>query len=131
ELPRAEAMAAALAAGDLAAAGALMNDSHASLAGLYDVSSPELDLLTGLARSHRGCHGARLTGAGFGGCAVALGEASQAAHCAQDVAARYRARSGRDGAAFIAHADDGARLLTPSGAPLAPGSRAAAPPTPR
>ena len=65
-------MADALDAGDLAAAGRLMNASHASLRDFYDVSSPELDAIVALARAHPACFGARLTGAGFGGCAVAL-----------------------------------------------------------
>ncbi len=65
-------MADALDAGDLAAAGRLMNASHASLRDFYDVSSPELDAIVALARGHAACFGARLTGAGFGGCAVAL-----------------------------------------------------------
>ncbi|HEX9118738.1 MAG TPA: galactokinase, partial [Anaerolineae bacterium] len=64
--------AAALRAGDLPAAGKLMDASHASLRDQYEVSSPELDTMVELLRSRPGCYGARLTGAGFGGCAVAL-----------------------------------------------------------
>jgi galactokinase len=72
ENQRPVAMAEAFRRGDLAGAGRLMNDSHASLRDLYEVSSLELDLVTDLARAHPACLGARLTGAGFGGCAVAL-----------------------------------------------------------
>ncbi len=54
-----------------------MNESHASLADDFDVSTPALDALVGAARA-TGAHGARLTGAGFGGCIVALLNASQA-----------------------------------------------------
>ncbi len=61
----------AMKAGDLRHFGALMNDSHESLRGDYEVSSPELDRLVELARGS-GAAGARLTGAGFGGCIVAL-----------------------------------------------------------
>jgi N-acetylgalactosamine kinase len=57
--------------GDVARFGALMNDSHASCRDLYEISCPELDRLVEIARSH-GAVGARLTGAGFGGCAVCL-----------------------------------------------------------
>ena len=60
------------AAGDLARAGRLMNDSHFSLRDLYEVSCEELDLVTEIARRQPSCFGARMTGAGFGGCAVAL-----------------------------------------------------------
>jgi galactokinase len=72
EIRRPLEMADALGSGHLAEAGRLMNASHASLRDLYEVSSPELDAIVARAREHRACFGARLTGAGFGGCAVAL-----------------------------------------------------------
>lgn len=72
EIRRPLEMADALGLGHLAEAGRLMNASHESLRDLYQVSSPELDAIVARARSHRACFGARLTGAGFGGCAVAL-----------------------------------------------------------
>lgn len=62
----------ALAAGDAVAFGALMDASHRSLAEDYGVSLPELDRLTARARGLPGVHGARLTGAGFGGWAQLL-----------------------------------------------------------
>lgn len=62
----------ALKAGDLATMGALMNASHESLRDDYEVSSPALDAMVNAMRSVDGVYGARLTGAGFGGCAVAL-----------------------------------------------------------
>jgi galactokinase len=83
-------MADALRRGDLAAAGALMSDSHTSLRDLYEVSCGELDRVVQLARSHGACYGARLTGAGFGGCAVALVERDAAEALARDVERRYR-----------------------------------------
>jgi len=61
----------ALKRGDRLTFGLLMNSSHESLRDDYEVSSRELDLLVELARG-AGAEGARLTGAGFGGCAVAL-----------------------------------------------------------
>ena len=67
----------ALQAGDLARAGRLMNDSHFSLRDLYEVSCEELDLVTEIARRQSSCFGARMTGAGFGGCAVALVKAER------------------------------------------------------
>jgi galactokinase len=63
---------AAFQANDLPAAGALLDASHESLRGLFEVSSPALDALVERARELPGCYGARLTGAGFGGCAIAL-----------------------------------------------------------
>jgi galactokinase len=64
--------AAALVAGDLGAAGALMLASHASLRDDFEVSTPELDDLVTRLSAVPGVFGARLTGAGFGGCVVAL-----------------------------------------------------------
>lgn len=75
ENARVLAAAAALRAGDLATVGALMNDSHRSLAEDFDVSTPALDEAAEGLRSVRGVYGARLTGAGFGGCVVALARA--------------------------------------------------------
>jgi galactokinase len=63
--------AAALSAGDYAMLGQLMYASHASLRDDYAVSTPELDAFVEVARAC-GTLGARLTGAGFGGCAIAL-----------------------------------------------------------
>jgi galactokinase len=68
------AFAAALEAGDLAAAGAAMTESHASLRDDFEVSTPALNALVGRLAETPGVFGARLTGAGFGGCVVALTE---------------------------------------------------------
>jgi galactokinase len=84
---------AALEAGDLAGAGALIDASHESLRTLFEVSSPALDALVGRARQERGCHGARLTGAGFGGCAIALVERAKAG----GFIAAMRSARGEDG----------------------------------
>ena len=62
----------ALGAGNLDAFGSAMRASHASLRDLYDVSTPALDTMVMIADAQRGCFGARLTGGGFAGCAVAL-----------------------------------------------------------
>ena len=66
--------AAALEAGDLPAAGRLMVESHASLRDDFEVSTPALDDLVQHLMATPGVYGARLTGAGFGGCVVALAE---------------------------------------------------------
>lgn len=72
ENARVHAFVAALRSGDAAAAGALMVDSHASLRDDFAVSTPALDALVERLLATPGVLGARLTGAGFGGCAVAL-----------------------------------------------------------
>jgi galactokinase len=72
ENQRVDAMVAAFAADDLRSAGQLMAASHASLRDDFEVSTPELDVLVSHLRGIPGVFGARLTGAGFGGCVVAL-----------------------------------------------------------
>ncbi len=72
ENERVLATVAALAEGDLTEVGRLMAASHASLRDDYEVSSEALDVMVEAMASAPGCLGARLTGAGFGGCAVAL-----------------------------------------------------------
>jgi galactokinase len=77
----------ALNNGDFDHFGKLMYASHASLREDYEVSTPELDTFVETARGH-GALGARLTGAGFGGCAIALIPESRAdrvkSACKQD-----------------------------------------------
>ena len=58
--------------------GQMMNECHASLRDLYEVSVPELNTMVEIAQGLPGCYGARLTGAGFGGCTVNLVEKSAA-----------------------------------------------------
>ncbi len=64
----------AFRSGDLLETGLLINASHTGLRDLYKVSSMELDLLADLAGKTEGVWGARMTGAGFGGCVIALAE---------------------------------------------------------
>jgi galactokinase len=71
---RVAGFADALRAGELTVAGTLMVESHASLRDDFEVSTPALDALVERLAATAGVHGARLTGAGFGGCAVALCE---------------------------------------------------------
>ena len=78
ENARVLATAAALRDGDVRGAGSLMSESHRSLRDDFEVSTPELDALVGLLEAVPGVCGARLTGAGFGGCVVALAEAGVA-----------------------------------------------------
>jgi len=61
-----------LEVGDLGEFGKLLNEGHASLRDLFEVSTPELDLMVELAQALPGCLGSRLTGAGFGGCTVSI-----------------------------------------------------------
>lgn len=98
----------ALAAGDVARLGHLMDASHESLRDDYEVSSPALDAIVTAARAAPGCLGARMTGAGFGGCAVALValEATEAFVAATTAA--YRAATGHEPRAYVSAAAAGA-----------------------
>ena len=75
--------------------GALMNASHASLRDDYEVSVPMLDRLVALLATHPRVHGARLTGAGFGGACIALCEAGATRRVAVDVMSRYAGAGGQ------------------------------------
>jgi galactokinase len=107
---RPAALAAAFAAADLVAAGRLMLESHESLRDLYEVSSPELNSIVELAMQQPGCHGARLTGAGFGGCAIALVEEGSVERVMSSVEAGYEQAFGRQTTAFVCAASSGAKL---------------------
>ena len=99
---------AALRRNDLSVFGALMNQSHDSLRDLYEVSSKELDAVVDIARGEPGVHGARMTGAGFGGCAIALVDDGAAEALAAKVAVEYPRRTGRTPNIYPSLASDGA-----------------------
>jgi galactokinase len=107
ENARVLATAAALPGGDLSVLGPLLLASHASLRDDFEVSTPELDLLVELLVD-AGAAGARLTGAGFGGCVVALAQRNHADDIAAKAALRYREATGLVAETFIARAADGA-----------------------
>jgi galactokinase len=113
ENARTLAAADALAMGDLHRVGALMNESHASLRDEFEVSRSELDTMVTIARAQEGCYGARMTGAGFGGCAVALVDAARSETIASQVAREYGAAVGLRPAVYLCSAAAGASLETP------------------
>jgi len=84
----------ALRADDLEKVGALFYESHRSLKEDYEVSSPELDFIVETARS-AGASGARLTGAGFGGCAVVLARRDILNGLSQDIEVHYVRKFGK------------------------------------
>ena len=100
----------ALARGDAPAVGALMDASHASLRDDFEVSRAELDAIVAIAREQPGCHGARMTGAGFGGCAVALVDAPAAGALVAEVARRYQQETGLRPALYVCTAAAGASV---------------------
>ena len=100
----------ALRAGDLERSGQLMISSHASLRDDFRVSTAELDALVD-ALVDAGALGARLTGAGFGGCAVGLVAADAVDDVVGHAVARYRSGTGLTPTSFVVHAVDGAGLV--------------------
>lgn len=108
ENQRALYAAEAMKVSDADRLGVLMNQSHASLRDDFEVSSPELDLMSELARKEHGCYGARMTGAGFGGCAVALVATTEVDHFTQHVATAYADATGKTPAVYVCKASKGA-----------------------
>ncbi len=98
----------ALENGQLARFGQLMNESHASLRDDYEVSCAELDLLVDLTQQHPGTLGARMTGAGFGGCTVAIMDSAQVDPFVAQVIPQYRKQTGKTAAVYVCNAVAGA-----------------------
>lgn len=88
--------------------GALMSASHRSSMENFENSTPELDLLVSLVTAQPGCHGARLSGGGFGGAIVALVEKSHADEIQHKVVAEYNSRTGVAATPILCEASDGA-----------------------
>ena len=103
----------AMMAGDAIALGQLMIESHISLRDDFEVSSPALDAIVDCANAADGCYGARMTGAGFGGCAVALVRAEAAASFVAQATAGYLAATGNQPALYITRASGGAETVYP------------------
>jgi galactokinase len=108
ENARVEAAAAAMAANDLPALGALLDTSHASLRDDMEVSVPQVDELAAIAQKTPGVFGARMMGGGFGGCVIALVAASQSETAQAAIVQRYARVIGTNPDAFICRAVDGA-----------------------
>jgi galactokinase len=101
----------ALQSGDPFTLGRTMLESHLSLQENYEVSSPELDIMVAVARRHSGCIGARMTGAGFGGCAVAIIHAHAAGTFLSTIPAEYEAQTGLKPSLYLCRPSGGAALL--------------------
>jgi galactokinase len=102
----------AVHAGDLAAFGRLMNDSHDSLRDDYEVSCDELNVIVNAARAVPGVLGSRMTGAGFGGCTVTLCETDAVDNLISAVRGRYGAAFGVEPSVYACAAVDGAREIS-------------------
>lgn len=111
ENARCRQFADALLAGNLSELGRLMELSHESLRLDYEVSCSQLDAMAEACRSATGCVGARMTGAGFGGCCVALVLTSDLDRFLAEAAPRYRQASDIEGRFLACRAAVGARRV--------------------
>ena len=102
---------AALQQGDLLQFGRLMNQSHISLRDDYEVTGIELDSLVAAAWEEQGVIGARMTGAGFGGCAIAIVEKEHTDQFIEIVGKKYRDKIGYDAIFYVASIGDGAKEI--------------------
>lgn len=108
ECARVDEAAQCLEKGDSTRFGQLMFAGHASLRDLYEVSIPELDALVEIAANIPGCLGARLSGAGFGGCTVNLVEEAQAESFIAQLTDGYASKCGKRAEVYLCHASNGA-----------------------
>ena len=97
----------ALERGDAESLGRLMNESHRSLRDDYQVSREELDQMVEIAQGEPGCYGARMTGGGFGGCAIALVDADQVEDFEYNVPRKYLRQTGLEPKVYVSRASDG------------------------
>ncbi|MEL6268520.1 MAG: galactokinase, partial [Chloroflexota bacterium] len=98
----------ALKGGDAATFGKLMDESHMSMRDDFEISSDALNAMVRHAQMHPACYGARMTGGGFAGCAVALVNRDGADDFARTVTAGYGAETGHTPAAYISQPTQGA-----------------------
>ncbi|EUJ32544.1 galactokinase [Listeria cornellensis] len=96
---------------DLVTFGELINQSHMSLRDDYHVTGVELDMLAETAWKQPGVLGARMTGAGFGGCAIAIVETARVDAFIKEVGAAYLQKIGYPAAFYIANISDGAKAI--------------------
>jgi galactokinase len=101
----------AMKSGDAKRIGKLFYASHVSLREDFEVTNDALDIMVACAQEQDGCYGARMTGAGFGGCAVALIEEEKAGAFVNAVGSAYRHRSGNEAGIYVCKASEGASLI--------------------
>jgi galactokinase len=101
----------ALQTGDLTIFGKLMYSSHQSLQELYEVSGKELDTIVEFCKTYKDCIGARMTGAGFGGCAIALVKRASFDDFAENLSNYYKKKIGYATDVFASEIGEGVREI--------------------
>ncbi len=84
-----------------------MNESHTSMRDDFEISREEMDQMVAIAQSQPGCYGARMTGGGFGGCAVALVAEDHLIKFQETVVREYQDRTGLAAKIYLTAAADG------------------------
>jgi galactokinase len=107
ENERVKQAAVALKGGELKKFGELMYASHESLKELYEVSGKELDTIVEFSKDFKGCIGARMTGAGFGGCAIALVKKDRFTDYEDQITKYYTEKIGYKPGVFASEPADG------------------------
>jgi galactokinase len=109
ENERVKEAADTLKSGDLLKFGKLMYASHQSLKENYEVTGEELDTIVEFCKSFDGCIGARMTGAGFGGCAIALVKKEMVSDFSEKISTHYKNRIGYEPEVFATMAGKGVK----------------------
>ena len=112
EIARSQQAIPLLQNGDIASFGQIMNDCHRSLRDLYEVSVDELNIMSEIAQGLPGCLGARLTGAGFGGCTVNLVQMDAVDVFSKALSEGYEAKTKLKPNIYVCKASDGAHLVS-------------------
>ena len=101
----------AMRAGDVVKLGLLLDASHVSMRDDFEITNEALNIMVTIARRQPGCYGARMTGGGFGGCAMALVDAGKAEKFAAAVAPEYQAKTSLTPSVYVCHASQGAEVV--------------------
>lgn len=101
----------AMKTGNVKRLGELFNASHDSLRADFEVTNDALNIMVDCAREQESCYGARMTGAGFGGCAVALVREENTSEFVHAVSEAYRQRSNMEAAVYVCKPSEGASLI--------------------
>jgi galactokinase len=101
----------AMRAGDVVRLGRLLDESHASMRDDFEITNEALNIMVTIARRQPGCYGARMTGGGFGGCAMALVDSRKNESFAATVANEYKAETGLTPSVYVCHASQGAEVV--------------------
>jgi galactokinase len=105
----------ALTSGDARGFGILMNASHISMREDFEISREEMDQMVKIAQDQPGCLGARMTGGGFGGCAVALVDRENNDGFIKNVTKKYQEKTGLNARIYTSFASDGTSYETVTG----------------